>query len=41
MAPRFAALLAKEFGRDQKWQGAQIESFNQAAAGYLVANAKS
>jgi len=36
MAPRVAALLARELGRDAKWQAEQVENFNQTAAGYLV-----
>jgi glycerol-3-phosphate dehydrogenase len=35
MAPRVAALLAQELGRDSKWQEDQIEIFNETAAGYL------
>ncbi len=31
-----AALLAKELKRDQAWQRAQVEEFEQLAAGYLV-----
>ena len=36
MAPRVAAILAKELGRDEKWQASQIQAFNQVAAGYQV-----
>jgi len=36
MAPRVAALLARELGCDQKWQADQIEKFNKTAEGYLV-----
>ena len=36
MAPRVAALLAQELGRDKKWQVDQIEKFGQTASGYLV-----
>ena len=38
MAPRVAAILAKELGKDDKWQTDQIEKFNQIASGYLVRN---
>jgi len=38
MAPRVAAILAKELGKDEKWQADQIEKFNQIASGYLVRN---
>jgi glycerol-3-phosphate dehydrogenase len=38
MAPRVAALLAKELGHDEKWQTNQIQQFNQVAAGYAVKN---
>jgi len=36
MAPRVAAILAKELDKDEKWQADQIQKFNQAASGYLV-----
>jgi len=36
MAPRVAAILAQELGRDKTWQVAQVEDFNKVAAGYLV-----
>jgi glycerol-3-phosphate dehydrogenase len=36
MAPRVAELLARELGRDPKWQKNEIESFDQVAAGYLA-----
>jgi glycerol-3-phosphate dehydrogenase len=36
MAPKVAALLARELGHDEKWQADQLEKFNQTAAGYLV-----
>ena len=36
MAPRVAALLARELGRDKKWQLDQVEKFNETAEGYLV-----
>jgi glycerol-3-phosphate dehydrogenase len=36
MAPRVAALLARELGQDEKWQCDQLEEFNRTAAGYLV-----
>jgi glycerol-3-phosphate dehydrogenase len=36
MAPRVAALLAQELGRDKKWQVDQIKKFNEVAEGYLV-----
>ena len=38
IAPRVAAILAKELGKDDKWQTDQIEKFNQIASGYLVRN---
>jgi glycerol-3-phosphate dehydrogenase len=37
MAPRTASLLARELGRDETWQCAQVASFRKLAAGYLVA----
>jgi glycerol-3-phosphate dehydrogenase len=36
MAPRVAALLARELGGDEQWQADQVEKFNQTAGGYLV-----
>ncbi len=36
MAPRAAALLAQELGKDKTWQLDQIEQFNKVAQGYLV-----
>lgn len=35
MAPRVAALMAAELGRDEEWQREQVESFCGLAAGYL------
>ena len=36
MAARVASILAKELGKDEKWQADQIEAFNQTAKGYRV-----
>jgi glycerol-3-phosphate dehydrogenase len=36
MAPRVAQILAKELGRDQKWQENQTKLFEELAKGYLV-----
>ena len=36
MAPRVAGILAKEMGKDQKWEAGQLNAFNQIANGYLV-----
>ena len=36
MAPRVAELLARELGRDPKWQKNQVESFDQVAGGFLA-----
>jgi len=36
MAPRVAAILASELARDEQWKSAQIQAFNQVAAGYIV-----
>ncbi len=36
MAPRVAALLAKEIDQDEAWQADQVQKFTQVAAGYLV-----
>jgi glycerol-3-phosphate dehydrogenase len=34
-APRVAELLARELGRDQQWQGVQVEAFDRIAENYL------
>jgi glycerol-3-phosphate dehydrogenase len=36
MAPKVAALLAEELGRDDAWQDEQVAAFGQLASGYLV-----
>jgi glycerol-3-phosphate dehydrogenase len=36
MAPRVAAILAQELGRDKTWQVEQVEAFNLVAQGYQV-----
>ncbi|WP_102126350.1 glycerol-3-phosphate dehydrogenase/oxidase [Deinococcus planocerae] len=36
-APRAAALLAEELGRDEAWQEAQVRSYREVAQGYLLA----
>jgi len=36
MAPRVAAILAEELGKDQSWQNDQIQQFNQVAAGFIA-----
>ncbi len=36
MAPRVAAILAKELAKDEKWQADQLQKFNQVAAGFVV-----
>jgi len=36
MAPRVAALMAQELGRDEAWQTAQIAAFEQTAQGFLL-----
>lgn len=36
MAPRIASILAKELGKDEKWQNEQIMAFGQIANGYLI-----
>ncbi|MGC9941230.1 MAG: glycerol-3-phosphate dehydrogenase/oxidase [Verrucomicrobiota bacterium] len=36
MAPRVASILARELGKDEKWQADQVAVFNQTASGYLV-----
>jgi glycerol-3-phosphate dehydrogenase len=35
-APRVAALLAQELGRDSAWQEAQTAAFTTLAKGYLL-----
>jgi glycerol-3-phosphate dehydrogenase len=39
IAPRVAALLAEELGRDQAWQDEQVAQFRSLAAGYTVQGA--
>ena len=36
MAPRVAALMAREFGEDADWQSRQIASFEEVAQGYRL-----
>ncbi|HEV3270885.1 MAG TPA: glycerol-3-phosphate dehydrogenase/oxidase [Candidatus Methylacidiphilales bacterium] len=36
MAPRVAAILGRELGRDAAWEGEQVRKFNEVAEGYLV-----
>lgn len=36
MAPRVAAILAKELGRDAEWRDNQVKEFNTVAEGYLI-----
>jgi len=36
MAPRVAALMARELGRDQAWQAKEVNTFRELARGYLV-----
>jgi glycerol-3-phosphate dehydrogenase len=35
IAPRVAEIMARELGRDETWQAAQVEAFIALAAGYL------
>jgi glycerol-3-phosphate dehydrogenase len=37
MAPRVAALMAQELGRDEAWQAGQVKAFADVAKSYLVA----
>jgi glycerol-3-phosphate dehydrogenase len=37
MAPKAAAILAGELGKDENWQAQQVESFTKTAQNYLVA----
>jgi glycerol-3-phosphate dehydrogenase len=36
MAPRVAALLARELGRDREWAAGQVRAFGELARGYLL-----
>ncbi len=36
MAPRVANILARELGKDENWQSAQVTAFNQTANGYQI-----
>jgi glycerol-3-phosphate dehydrogenase len=37
MAPRVAALMARELGRDAAWEAAQVDAFRRTARGFLPA----
>lgn len=37
MAPRVAAIMVAELGRDRTWQGRQVDDFRVIAANYLLA----
>jgi glycerol-3-phosphate dehydrogenase len=39
MAPRTAALLARELGRSEAWQRSEVNHFTELAQGYLVSEA--
>ena len=36
MAPAVAALMARELGRDEAWQHAQVSGFEALAQGYML-----
>jgi glycerol-3-phosphate dehydrogenase len=36
MAPRVADLLARELGRDERWQRGQVQAFQETAQNYLL-----
>jgi glycerol-3-phosphate dehydrogenase len=36
MAPRVAALMARELGQDSRWEASQVQAFQQTAAGFLL-----
>jgi glycerol-3-phosphate dehydrogenase len=36
MAPRVAALMAREAGHDAAWEAAQVEAFNRTARGFVL-----
>jgi glycerol-3-phosphate dehydrogenase len=36
MAPRVAALMARELGRDAAWAAAEVKAFTELAEGYRV-----
>jgi glycerol-3-phosphate dehydrogenase len=38
MAPKVAAILASELGKDEHWQAEQVKDFSQTAKGYVPAN---
>ena len=37
LAPMVAAMMARELGRDSKWEAEQVTAFGELAAGYVVA----
>ena len=36
MAPAVVAILAKERGKDEVWQAAQLDDFNRVASHYIL-----
>jgi len=36
MAPKAAALMAEELGRDEAWQHEQIQTYTELARGYIL-----
>jgi hypothetical protein len=34
--PRDTSILARELGKDDKWQADQIEAFNRTASGFVI-----
>ena len=36
MAPKAAALMAEELGRDEAWQQDQVRAYTELARGYLL-----
>ena len=36
MAPKVAHIMAKELKKDEEWEKAQIQSFNELADGYIL-----
>ena len=37
MAPRVASIMAREMGKDKKWENEQVEEFTRLAKNYILA----
>ena len=37
MAPRVASIMAREMGKDRRWEADQVEAFTRLAKNYILA----